>query len=156
MPKPWTLWFVLEEERLGKTSQRLSGSRLEGEYAATLGQVDPGRELQSSVSAVVLGEASPSTMEQGGVEPLPVLAASPFHSERVKDEVELLRRRPIGLDREQARVEAERANPSSNLEPDYSLAFGADSNPGPRVAQVETVGNRLWVLERSWLRLAWV
>ena len=119
----------------GQNEPEATGARLEGEYAAVLGQIDPGRELQRSV---VLGEASPGTMEQGGVEALPGLAASPFHSERVRDEVELLRRRPVGLDLEHARVEAEMVNPGSPLEPDYSLAFGASPNSGPRVARVET------------------
>ena len=119
----------------GQNEPEATGARLEGEYAAVLGQIDPGREFQRSV---VLGEASPGTMEQGGVEALPGLAASPFHSERVRDEVELLRRRPVGLDLEHARVEAEMVNPGSQLEPDYSLAFGASPNSGPRVARVET------------------
>ena len=47
------------------------------------------------------GEASPNTLEQGLVQGV---TASPFHSERVQTEVELLRRRPLTLDEDAQRV----------------------------------------------------
>ena len=64
-----------------------TGSQLEREYAAALSQADPGREFQGAVGLTVAGEASPGTMEQGGAEPLPLLTASPFHSQRIHEEV---------------------------------------------------------------------
>ena len=75
----------------------------------------------------------------GGVDPRPPPTTSPFHSEKAREEVELLRRRPAALDLEQARMEAERvmtstakAHGASGLEPDYSAAFGGNSGVGPR------------------------
>ena len=114
-----------------------TGSQLEREYAAALSQADPGREFQGAVGLTVAGEASPGTMEQGEAEPLPLLTASPFHSQRIHEEVELLKKRPIGLDLEQARVDAGRTTQGDSLEPDYSLAFPSSSGFGPRVARVE-------------------
>ena len=63
-----------------------TGSQLERE-PAVFSQVDRGREFQGAVSLAVTGEASPGTMEQGGAEPLPLLTASPFHSQRIHEEV---------------------------------------------------------------------
>ena len=142
--------------------------RLEREYSAALSQADPGmnpqvlspaspgmnpqvlshadlgKGSQGGGNQVVPGEASPNTLEQGGAggggDPLPLPTASPFHSIRIQEEVELIRRRPVGLGIEQARLEAEKVDPGSGLEPNYSLAFGGSSEVGPRVARVEAAG----------------
>ncbi|CAE7693837.1 unnamed protein product, partial [Symbiodinium necroappetens] len=128
----------------GEPETEATGAQLERDYQTALGQADPGMNPREVVTSVVPGEASPGTLEQGGagggVESLPLPTASPFHSERVRDQVELLRKRPADLDYEQARVEAERLGPSGVLEPDYSTAFGTNPDVGPRVARVEAVG----------------
>ena len=125
-----------------------TGSQLEREYAAALSQADPGREFQGAVGLTVAGEASPGTMEQGEAEPLPLLTASPFHSQRIHEEVELLKKRPIGLDLEQARLDTGRTTQDDSLEPDYSLAFPSNSGLGPRVARVEATDSD-WNESRS-------
>ena len=128
----------------GEPETEATGAQLERDYQTALGQADPGMNPREVVTSVVPGEASPGTLEQGGagggVESLPLPTASPFHSERVRDQVELLRKRPADLDFEQARIEAERLGPSGALEPDYSTAFGTNPDVGPRVARVEAVG----------------
>eukprot|EP00439_Symbiodinium_sp_Y106_P077061 s313_g16.t1 len=76
-------------------------------------------------------------------EPLPV--ANPFHSERVKTEVNLRRSRPASLDKDAARlgvgVDAQDLGEAMNDirgEPDYSSAFGpTEARIPPRVARVE-------------------
>ena len=91
-------------------------------------------------------DASPNTMEKGVAlntsvsEQLPV--ASPFHSERVKTEVELMRSRPNTLDDDGLRLQQEvdetalgdLAQELGTREPDYT-ALGSAENP--RVARVE-------------------
>ena len=72
-------------------------------YEAALGQAPSGGFVAQRGGIIPQGEASPGTLEQGGVT-LPV--ASPFHSERVQTEVELLRRRPLTLDEDAQRVGA--------------------------------------------------
>ncbi|CAE7255929.1 unnamed protein product, partial [Symbiodinium microadriaticum] len=93
------------------------------------------------------GEVSPGTLESGGAagegerDNLPV--ANPFHSERVRTEVELIRSRPSTLDAEAARLGME-VNETAlgdlglqagEQEPDYSASFAAEEPP--RVARVE-------------------
>ena len=70
-------------------------------YEAALGQAPSGGFVVQRGGIIPQGEASPGTLEQGGVA-LPV--ASPFYSERVQTEVELLRRRPLTLDEDAQRV----------------------------------------------------
>ena len=93
----------------GEPETEATGAHLERDYQTALGQADPRMNPREVVT--VPREASPGTLEQGGagggVESLPLPTASPFHSERVRDQVELLRKRPADLDYEQARVEAE-------------------------------------------------
>ena len=68
-------------------------------YSTALGQA--GQPSQFSESACG-GEASPSTMKMGGAPglstPDPLPTVNPFHSERVRTEVELIRARPVTLD----------------------------------------------------------
>ena len=96
------------------------------------------------------GEASPGTLESGGIvgqsgsEQLPV--ANPFHSERVKQEVNLIRSRPTTLDTDAARFhgEVDEAALGDSWtggvgEPDYSAMMGQPTTEreAPRVARVE-------------------
>ena len=98
-------------DRMMRNRAQAGGSRdldLEAEsaevnYEAALGQAPSGGFVAQRGGIIPQGEASPSTLEQGGVT-LPV--ASPFHSERVQTEVELLRRRPLTLDEDAQRVGA--------------------------------------------------
>ena len=73
----------------------------ERDYETALGQTFNNEDTALASGMVPRGDASPGTMEQGGVS-RPV--ASPFHSERVQTEVELLRRRPPTLDQDAQRV----------------------------------------------------
>ncbi|CAE6948457.1 GIP [Symbiodinium sp. CCMP2592] len=141
--------------------------QLEQEYSAALSQADSGIVPRGSSyvdqgacppglrSAVAPGEASPGTLEQGGVVGgaagastsfvggIPSLpTASPFHSARVQEEVALQRKRPSGLDQEQARVGSGNLDMEGGLEPNYSAAFDTAEGFGPRVARVEAVGPR--------------
>ncbi|CAE7594279.1 RE2 [Symbiodinium sp. CCMP2592] len=141
--------------------------QLEQEYSAALSQADSGIVPRGSSyvdqgacppglrSAVAPGEASPGTLEQGGVVGgaagastssvggIPSLpTASPFHSARVQEEVALQRKRPSGLDQEQARVGSGNLDMEGGLEPNYSAAFDTAERFGPRVARVEAVGPR--------------
>ena len=76
-------------------------------------------------------------------EPLPV--ANPFHSERVKTEVELIRSRPVSLDKDAARLGVDmdaqdlgEVGTDIRGEPDYSAVFGStEVRAPPRVARVE-------------------
>ena len=88
---------------------------LEGEAAAhdqnyqtALGQA--GRAAETSVGPRG-GEVSPGTLESGGAmglsDPSNLPVANPFHSERVKTEVQLLRHRPGTLDEDAARLRTE-------------------------------------------------
>ena len=103
----------------------------------------------------VQGEASPGTLESGtgrGIgATVPVAmsspfsselpTASPFHSEKVQEEIALQKQRPLGLDAEQARLEASggkgRGDVDVVLEPDYAAAFVEGPSGVPRVARVE-------------------
>ena len=73
-------------------------------YETALGQLEDGRDHPVSNVGHCQGEASPGTLEQGGaLRP----TASPFHSDKVHAEVELLNRRPVTLDSEAQRVYGE-------------------------------------------------
>ena len=123
-----------------------SGAQWERDFTAALSQADPEMKPQGTEKVLAAGEASPNTLEQGGAgggagQPqLPT--ASPFHSTKVKEEVELLRCRPAGLDLEQARVKAGVVSASGRdqlepLEPNYAAAFENSMEAGPRIARVE-------------------
>ena len=93
----------LRRQRRGAATgdPELGAAPTEPDYATAL---SPEGSLPAGESRY--GEASPSTLEQGGAfVPEPVAAAemigpvaSPFHSERVKQEVALARSRPRTLD----------------------------------------------------------
>ena len=138
----------LRRQRRGAATgdPELRAAPAEPDYATALGQEGtiPAGELR-------YGEASPSTLEQGGAvttEPvgaaeMTVPVASPFHSERVKEEVALARSRPRTLD-EDARKMGEvsdaglgDANLSGrNDEPAY-FEEGSIQSSQPRVARIE-------------------
>ena len=98
------------------------------------------------------GEASPGTLEMGGAtgrmeaEQLPT--ANPFHSERVRAEVELIRNRPATLDQDGHKIRGDvdetalgdAAWGSGATEPNYADALGATGSgqEAPRVARIET------------------
>ena len=113
------------------------------EYQTALSQAAGG----ATAGEMRRGEVSPGTLESGGAagegerDNLPV--ANPFHSERVRTEVELIRSRPSTLDAEAARLGME-VNETAlgdlglqagEQEPDYSASFAAEEPP--RVARVE-------------------
>ena len=97
------------------------------------------------ITSLAQGDASPGTLEQGGVA-LPV--ASPFHSERVQTEVELLRLRPVTLDQDAQRVGAnaediglgEDFSGVRSREPPYEQESPLEE-PQVRVARLEQVGD---------------
>eukprot|EP00439_Symbiodinium_sp_Y106_P041339 s742_g5.t1 len=119
-----------------------SGAQWERDFTAALSQADPEMKPQGTEKVLAAGEASPNTLEQGGAGQPQLPTASPFHSTKVKEEVELLRCRPAGLDLEQARVEAGVVSASGRdqlepLEPNYAAAFENSMEAGPRIARVE-------------------
>ena len=120
----------------GLRDRDLEAESTEVSYETALGQPPRG-------GIVPQGEASPSTLEQGGVA-LPV--ASPFHSERVQTEVELVRRRPLTLDEDAQRVGV--IAEDAGLGEDFSAVRGReppyDQELSGREAQV-----RVARLERS-------
>lgn len=124
----------------------LEDSANELAYAAALSQTGGGTAPRDMVQG---GEASPGTLESGkapgkgyGQEPLPT--ANPFHSDRVKSEVQLVRSRPLSLDEDGRRLQGDADDRATVvLEPDYSLAFGGAEGSGPRVARVDTGGEEL-------------
>ena len=108
------------------------------------------------VGGVCGGEASPSTLEMAGAPGLnmndPLPTANPFHSDRARSEVELIRARPVTLDEDAQRVRGENDEPTlgdatvggSGLEPDYDLVLGPAGSGSvvcepelPRVARIE-------------------
>ena len=130
-------------------------TQLEQEYYAALSQA--GGTGVSTTGQLAPGEASPGTLESGGMlsasgRPEP-LVANPFHSERVKTEIALRRSRPSTLDQEAERMEAGAPGlqpptireelREEMLEPDYQSAFQAPvrDGVGPRVARVEAPEN---------------
>ena len=109
-----------------------------------------------STSGAGQGEASPGTLESGeakgssAASTLPV--ANPFHSERVRTEVELIRSRPATLDLDAARVQGDYdesalgdGHNKFQDEPDYATMTGelgrepevSPRTEVPRVARVE-------------------
>ena len=121
------------------------------EFQAALSQ----RGFPGSLSSSGLNvNASPGTLEAGvataGGQPEPDRGpvASPFHSERVRAEVDLLRNRPSTLDADASRLNSEidesalgdLAGNGGRQEPNYGsvLEAGTTVSGGPRVARVET------------------
>ena len=122
---------------------------LEPDYQAALSQEDS----EQPSASVRFGEMSPGTLEQGGVSaeaenPVNLFVASPFHSEKVKSEVELLRSRPATLDDDGRRAGIEydevalgdSSFSSGGREPDYNLAGQGLRGGAPRLARVEIAG----------------
>eukprot|EP00439_Symbiodinium_sp_Y106_P021237 s4814_g2.t1 len=121
----------------------LEDSANELAYAAALSQTGGVTAPRDMVQG---GEASPGTLKAPGKgygqEPLPT--ANPFHSDRVKSEVQLVRSRPLSLDEDGRRLQGDADDRATVvLEPDYSLAFGGAEGSGPRVARVDTGGEEL-------------
>ena len=110
-------------------------------YETALSQTLGGGGIAQGRTGPLQGDASPGTLEQGGVS-LPV--ASPFHSERIQTEVELWRRRPVTLDQDAQRVGA--MTEDIGLGEDFSGVrqreppYDQDQTPGEmqvRVARLE-------------------
>ena len=126
-------------ERMMRTRGQVVGSReseleagtAEQDYATALSQIPSGENVAPAGAVVPRGDASPGTLEQGGVA-MPV--ASPFHSERVQVEVELLRRRPPTLDQDAQRVGG--SGEDAGLGEDFS-GVKAKEPPYDRVARLE-------------------
>eukprot|EP00439_Symbiodinium_sp_Y106_P048574 s2272_g6.t1 len=125
------------------------------EYQAALSQANPSSFSPSSAFNV---EASPGTLEAGvtarGGQPEPEqgLVASPFHSDKVRMEVNLIKTRPTTLDADASKLRAEYDDAAlgssvaqgTSLEPDYSLLGAGDQVfGGPRVARVKAVDSRV-------------
>eukprot|EP00439_Symbiodinium_sp_Y106_P043399 s7005_g5.t1 len=96
------------------------------------------------------GEASPGTLESGeamvGAAGLPLPTANPFHSERIRTEMELIRTRPATLDANARRLQTDPDGPNLgepgaavDMEPNYVSVLGREESgqEAPRVAQVE-------------------
>ena len=140
---------------LGSRDTEDTGLNRDQEYAAALSQVGadgaPGvRVSETLMNGVVQGEASPGTLESGQAQEKEVSSAlpvaSPFHSEYVRAEVELVRNRPATLDSDASRLREDQdglaLGESVNrfpTEPDYSALQGPSSGglDAPRVARVE-------------------
>ncbi|CAE7676383.1 GIP [Symbiodinium sp. CCMP2592] len=136
----------------------------EEEYRAALSQGGPAAGPVRgtggvSLNGILPGEASPGTLESGEAkmqvagepattsavdEHLPV--ANPFHSEKVRTEVELIRNRPTSLDDDGRRLRVDpdaptlgETRPGDDGEPNYAAALGGGegSREAPRVARVD-------------------
>ncbi|CAE7265618.1 unnamed protein product, partial [Symbiodinium sp. CCMP2456] len=117
------------------------------EYQAALSQAEASAVSGGNASGVlarglVPGEASPGTLEMGEARADMGPRANPFHSERVKAEVELMRHRPTTLDDDARRLQGEHDETAlgdtklnSLQEPDYAQMKGGPE--APRVARVE-------------------
>ncbi|CAE7787852.1 TY5A, partial [Symbiodinium sp. CCMP2456] len=155
--------FVRQRRSSGGGDLSVAAGTSEPDYQAALSQED----VEQTSASVCFGEMSPGTLEQGGLSAgspqaafggttslgasgeaelnttLPV--ASPFHSERVRSEVELLRSRPATLDDDGRRAgididEAalgDRSFVGTGREPDYALAGQGFRGEAPRLARVE-------------------
>ncbi|OLP96580.1 hypothetical protein AK812_SmicGene21183 [Symbiodinium microadriaticum] len=139
----------------GKSAEEASAAR-EHEYRAALSQAGtemaPGiGDSGASMNGVRPGESSPGALEAGTAgeaasrAALPV--ANPFHSERVRAEVDLIRNRPPTLDKDASRLGLEPEDGDLGVggshvgaEPDYSglLEPASAAQPVPRVARVES------------------
>ncbi|CAE7887157.1 GIP, partial [Symbiodinium necroappetens] len=127
----------------------------EREYETALSQAEPKTGSGGSVSGTLLngvagGDASPGTLESGEArareQAYPFPSASPFHSDRVKAEVELIRTRPVSLDEDARKFTKEYddaalgdAAGTLQQEPDYAALTGDHGvvRDAPRVARVE-------------------
>ena len=145
-------------------AEEQDGAVREEEYRAALNQAGlsdgPVREASAALNGTFAGEASPGKLESGeaggmvgsgsamgsaGVDPLPT--ANPFHSERVRTEVELIRSRPATLDQDARRLRVDPDSPNlgeaggaQDKEPNYASALSGrsdDPREAPRVARVE-------------------
>ena len=104
---------------------------LDSEYITALSQPEA-REAPASGprpgpgNGEYMGEASPGALEageaQGSAPGLPLIQANPFHSDKIKMEVELALNRPASLDKEALRLGLDTSE--EGLEPDYAAAFG--------------------------------
>ncbi|OLP96614.1 hypothetical protein AK812_SmicGene21126 [Symbiodinium microadriaticum] len=139
----------------GKSAEEASAAR-EHDYRAALSQAGaemaPGiGDSGASMNGVRPGESSPGALEAGTAgeaasrAALPV--ANPFHSERVRAEVDLIRNRPPTLDKDASRLGLEpedgdlgAGGSHVGAEPDYSglLEPASAAQPVPRVARVES------------------
>ena len=125
----------------GAGNTELEAEATEPDYSTALSQPISGGDPALAKGVAPRGDASPGTLEQGGVS-MPV--ASPFHSERVQTEVELLRRRPMTLDQDAQRVglhldEAdlgEEFSAARAREPPYERELASGEAP-VRVARLE-------------------
>ena len=117
-------------------------------YSAALSQADG---KATNLETMPRREAAPGTFESGkgsgkSYEPEQMPTTNPFHSERVKSEVQLLRSRPLTLDEDGKRLcgdvdEQALGDPSWDggvKEPDYGSAFSSAAGPheAPRVARI--------------------
>ncbi|CAE7380111.1 RE2 [Symbiodinium natans] len=141
--------FTRQRRGSGGRDIEVPAGASEPDYQAALGQEDS----EQQPAPVRLGEMSPGMLEQGGVPaepetPANLFVASPFHSEKVKSEVELLRSRPATLDDDGRRAgidydEAALGDSSflsGGREPDYSLAGHGSRGGAPKLARVEIAG----------------
>ena len=117
---------------------------LDSEYITALSQPEA-REAPASGprpgpgNGEYMGEASPGALEaseaQGSAPGVPLIQANPFHSDKVKMEVELALNRPASLDKEALRLGLDTSE--EGLEPDYAAAFGNPTDSGTRVASMD-------------------
>ncbi|CAE7240965.1 unnamed protein product, partial [Symbiodinium sp. CCMP2456] len=132
----------------------------EKEYRAALSQAGAGMvpgtvASGAAVNGVAPGEASPGTLESGEAagrsREVSMPVANPFHSERVRAEVDLIRSRPAALDEDAARLGLEPDDIGLGAtvgqyprEPDYQALLGAGGQvrEAPRVARVEPSAER--------------
>ena len=141
--------FVRQRRGSGGGDIGVPAGASEPDYQAALSQEDS----EQPSASVRFGEMSPGTLEQGGVSaeaenPVNLFVASPFHSEKVKSEVELLRSRPATLDDDGRRAGIEydevalgdSSFSSGGREPDYNLAGQGLRGGAPRLARVEIAG----------------
>ena len=160
---------ILEQRRRKGGSSQEEVAPMVGEvfpnYEAALSQgglhAAPDREVQDSGRGgtdsprggiAPQPSVSPSTLERGMVETTMSTdrgvggpTASPFHSEKIRSEVELLRRRPRTLDADGEALRKERSALEGSLkEPDYGygLLDRSGSTERIRVARVQT-GDRV-------------
>ena len=134
---------LTRKRRSGLLTEREDSSLHDGDYIAALSQPEasevPAAGTQGEpAGGNRVGESSPGTLEAGeaqGPTGPPYLQANPFHSDKIKAEVELARNRPETLDNEAARLGLD--SREEVLEPDYSAAFGIPVDSGTRVARVE-------------------
>ena len=155
--------FVRQRRGSGGGDLNVAAGASDADYQTALSQ----ERTEPTPVSVHFGEMSPGTLEQGGFSAgspqavsggaasldgtgavdLPV--ASPFHSERVRSEVELLRSRPVTLDDDGRRAGLEideaalgdKGFVDSGREPDYASAEQGFRGEAPKLARVEMVSD---------------